>query len=183
MPLTALDPVLEARLRTAEPTYPEVGVTGGELPPGYHHLRRRVPLGAGRAVFDAAAAALLGWQMHVRSVARVAATAPRAGPDVIVVLTVGVGPLRVNAPCRVVRVVDEQRRQGFAYGTLPGHPERGEESFVVELDGDEAVSFAITAFSRPASLLAKLAGPLGSLAQREMTNRYLRSLADLARPG
>jgi uncharacterized protein (UPF0548 family) len=180
MSFTALDAALESRLRTAELTYPEVGATGGELPPGYRHLRRRVSLGTGRAVFDAAADALFGWHMHAGSVTRVAATAPRAGPDVIVVLTVGAGPLRVHAPCRVVWMADEPRRQGFAYGTLPGHPERGEESFVVEFGEDDAVSFAITAFSRPASLLARMAGPIGGLAQRGMTNRYLRTLAGLA---
>ena len=39
------------------------------------------------------------------------------GSEVIVHL----GPVR--APCRVVYVVDEPDRRGFAYGTLPGHPE------------------------------------------------------------
>jgi uncharacterized protein (UPF0548 family) len=32
-----------------------------------------------------------------------------------------------DVPCRVVYVVDEPRRAGFAYGTLPGHPEIGGE--------------------------------------------------------
>jgi len=38
------------------------------------------------------------------------------------------------------------------------------------------VSFTITAFSRPATRLARLAGPLESIAQRRITDRYLRSL-------
>ncbi len=45
---------------------------------------------------------------------------------------VGFGPLR--APCRVVYVIDEPDRRGFAYGTLPGHPESGEELFAVRYD-------------------------------------------------
>jgi len=77
-----------------------------------------------------------------------------------------------------VTVVDEPRRQGFAYGTLPGHPERGEESFIVELGDDDTVSLVITAFSRPASLLARATGPIAGLAQHNMTNRYLRALAE-----
>lgn len=44
---------------------------------------------------------------------------------------VGAGPLRLRAPCRVVYTVTESRRRGFAYGTLPGHPECGEEAFVI----------------------------------------------------
>jgi uncharacterized protein (UPF0548 family) len=43
------------------------------------------------------------------------------GTDVLAHL----GPIRV--PCRVVYVLDEPERRGFAYGTLPGHPESGEE--------------------------------------------------------
>jgi uncharacterized protein (UPF0548 family) len=58
----------------------------------------------------------------------------------------------------VTYVLDEPRHKGFAYGTLPGHPERGEEAFALELHDDGAVTFTITAFSRPASLLAKAGG-------------------------
>ncbi len=77
---------------------------------------------------------------------------------------------------RVVYVVDETHRKGFAYGTLPGHPESGEEAFVVELDGDGTVTFTITAFSRPSSRLARVAGPVNRAVQRWITGRYLRSL-------
>ncbi len=55
------------------------------------------------------------------------------------------GPVWVHAPCRVVRVVDALGRRRFAYGTLAGHPERGEEAFVVELDDTGAVWLAVTA--------------------------------------
>jgi uncharacterized protein (UPF0548 family) len=75
-----------------------------------------------------------------------------------------------------VYAVDEPRRRGFAYGTLPGHPENGEEAFVIEHHDDDAVSFTITAFSRPATRLARIAGPLGRIAQRRITARYLRSI-------
>jgi hypothetical protein len=37
-------------------------------------------------------------------------------------------------------------RLGLAYGTLPGHPERGEESFVIELLDDGQVRVHIVAF-------------------------------------
>ena len=77
---------------------------------------------------------------------------------------------------RVVYVVDEPRRRGFAYGTLPGHPETGEEAFVVELQEGDEVTFTITAFSRPASRLARAAGPVGRRIQGWATNRYLRSV-------
>jgi uncharacterized protein (UPF0548 family) len=56
-------------------------------------------------------------------------------------------------------VVDEPHRFGFAYGTLPGHPESGEEAFVID-DTDQGVVFQIVAFSRPAAALARLGTPV-----------------------
>lgn len=95
-------------------------------------------------------------------------------------LIVTLGPLRVPAPVRVVYLIAEPRRIGFGYGTRVGHPERGEESFVVFLDEDETVRIMITAFSRPATPLARLGGPVTRLVQHHYTERYLRALADLS---
>ena len=65
---------------------------------------------------------------------------------------------------------------GFSYGTLPGHPESGEEQFLLELDDDRRVRFTISAISRPASPLAKLSGSAGRAVQSFMTKRYLHAL-------
>jgi uncharacterized protein (UPF0548 family) len=177
MRATQLDPDVEAHLRAADLTYDHVGRTSGMLPDGYHYLNRQMVIGLGTAQFDDAADALLGWQMHLRSGLRVCASSATAKDDAVVMLGIGVGPFTLNAPCRVVYVIDEPNRQGFAYGTLPGHPESGEEAFVIERADDDTVCLSITAFSTPASGLARLAGPLGGLARRRMTSRYLRSLA------
>ncbi len=77
-------------------------------------------------------------------------------------ITVYLGPKwwSVTAPCEIVWVLDEPRRKGFAYGTLEGHPERGEESFVVDWDDRDLVWLTITAFSRGAKWYTKSAGPL-----------------------
>jgi uncharacterized protein (UPF0548 family) len=90
-------------------------------------------------------------------------------------VVVRLGPVR--APCRVVRVIDEQNRRGFAYGTLRGHPESGEELFAVRYDpADEAVYAEVIAFSRHATWWSKAAGPITSLLQRIMTKRYLSAV-------
>ena len=94
----------------------------------------------------------------------------------VAVIRLGLGILSVDAPVRVVYVVDEPQRAGFAYGTLPGHPECGEEAFIVELHEDEQVTFSITAFARPSSLLARAGGPLSRGVQSWVTNRYLRAV-------
>jgi uncharacterized protein (UPF0548 family) len=73
-------------------------------------------------------------------------------------------------------VVDEADRYGFAYGTLPGHPEQGEEAFVVERLADRTV-FRIVALSRPAEWLARAGGPISRRIQRSTARRYLDALA------
>ncbi|MFC5501873.1 DUF1990 family protein [Lysinimonas soli] len=80
-------------------------------------------------------------------------------------------------PARVVYVIDEPDRKGFAYGTLPGHPERGEEAFVVERRADDSVWLVIRAFSRPANAFFWAAYPALRLLQAVFTDRYKRALA------
>jgi uncharacterized protein (UPF0548 family) len=79
--------------------------------------------------------------------------------------------------CRIVYVVDEQgpvQRFGFAYGTLPGHAESGEERFTVEWrEAAGAVWYDIQAFSRPRQVLARLGYPLA----RRLQRRFARGSA------
>ena len=178
MQATQLDREVEARLRAAELTYDPVGGTSDVLPAGYHHLKRQKVIGRGAAQFSDAAIAVLGWQVQLRSGIEVSSSSRTVQPGAVSMLRIHAGPLGFNAPCRVVYVIDEPNRQGFAYGTLPGHPESGEEAFVVQRADDDNVSLHITAFSRPVSSLARLAGPIGRLAQQRVTERYFRSLAE-----
>ncbi|HEY6279954.1 MAG TPA: DUF1990 domain-containing protein [Streptosporangiaceae bacterium] len=170
---------LLAALAEAGFTYPELGATRGSLPPGYHHRVRQAGLGPGQATFDRAAAALSGWAMHRAAGLRVTASGP-AEPGAVVAMALGWGPARITACCRVVYTVREPGRHGFGYGTLPGHPESGEEAFLVELGPGGDVTFTIRAFSRPATALARSAGPAGRLVQDYFTRRYLRALQRLA---
>ncbi len=83
-------------------------------------------------------------------------------------------PARI--PVRVVYVIDEPDRKGFAYGTLPGHPERGEEAFVVERRSDDSVWLVIRAFSRPSNAFFWAAYPALRIMQAIFTARYERAL-------
>lgn len=103
----------------------------------------------------------MSWRVHQRAGLQVAASSPRAEP----------GALRI--PCRVIYVTDEPERSGFAYGTLPGHPESGEELFLLQCHEDGQIAFTITAFSRAGSLPARLGGPATRWIQKAMTRRYL----------
>lgn len=158
-------------------TYPEVGATLGDvLPAGYDHVRRSAVIGRGGADFERATAALMSWQVQRRSGLTVRESTYVA-LDEVVWMGAGAGPLRVGFRCRVVAVVDEERRKGFAYGTLPGHPESGEEAFILVLRDDDAVELHVVAFSRPTQWWSRIIGPVGSLVQRWMTGRYLKALA------
>lgn len=92
-------------------------------------------------------------------------------------LVIPFGPLHVGAPVRVVYVIDRPDRKGFAYGTLPGHPESGEEAWVLNQTDDGSVWLTIRAFSRPATAAWRLVYPALRFAQAMYTRRYERALA------
>ena len=160
-------------LATLQLTYRDVGATAGQLPDGYHHVRKSAVIGRGRPRFEDAAAKVMRWGMLRGAGVRVDATSEVAavGSEVLV----GIGPVR--APCRVVYVIDEPDRRGFAYGTLPGHPESGEELFAVRYDpATDEVHAEVAAFSRHATWWSKLGSPVTALMQRVITSRYLTAL-------
>ena len=168
---------LEALLATARrsvPTYAEVGASRDEvLPPGYHHVRVRERIGD-ESAFDRAVFGLRTWVAHEGAGLQIF---PRDAvqPDATVVAVTSLGFVQMVAPCRIVAVFKEPGTFGFSYGTLPGHPEIGEESFGLErFDG--ATFFTVSAFSRPVDLLARLSWPIGRKVQRSVTRRYVQSL-------
>jgi uncharacterized protein (UPF0548 family) len=105
----------------------------------------------------------------------VPADAPITEGTTVAVLT-SLGPLHVLSACRIIRVVDEPDRFGFAYGTLPSHPEEGEEHFVVTRAPDGGVRFEVVAFSRHHDLLTKLGGPIPRRFQARATQQYLEGM-------
>lgn len=172
---TQLDKSRAAELQRASFTYAEVGATASDcLPRGFRHLSRSRSV-SGRD-FDECAEALLTWRLHEAAGLRVEASSMRAEKDAVLLMRLGFGPASFQIPCRVVYVLDEPDRADFAYGTLPGHPECGEELFAVERDDAGRARFVVRAFSRPATRLARLSGPANHWAQSLMTNRYLAAL-------
>lgn len=164
---------MEARLRRASFTYDEVGATAWTvLPTGYGHLERWRNLLD--TEFESAAARLMAWRIHEAAGLRVSASDQRVAPDAVVEMSLGPRWMGVRAMCRVAYVINEPDRIGFAYGTLPGHAERGEESFILDRR-DGSPRFTVRAFSEPASRLARVAGPIASVAQLVMAERYLRA--------
>ncbi len=163
--------ILLEKARAAAPTYGPVGATlTGRLDAVDLHLERVV--GHGQADFEQAVGSLhgLGQQRAVATVIPADASAT-LGQTILIALRFG--PIMVVAPNRIVSVVDEPRRWGFAYGTLPGHPEVGEEAFVVEYRADDAVVVHIIAIAHAAFPGARLLQPLLVPVQRFFARRYL----------
>jgi uncharacterized protein (UPF0548 family) len=157
--------------------YAERGATReGTLPRGYRHGHLGVELGRGEIPWTRGREALRHWQAHRHVGATLTPTEPALEPDTTLLSTLRTGPMFVVAPCRIVYVTDEPERFGFAYGTLPGHPERGEEAFHVVRSGGDAVRFEITVFSRPADLLVRLGGPIARLLQDRVSRGYLEGV-------
>ena len=170
-----LDALLKLAIRES-PSYPEVGATGTAiLPPGYRHDRYRRRIGDSQ-VFDRAVGGLRHWAAHEGAGVRIFPHDHPVTPGATILAIFSLGLAQIIAPCRIVEVVDETDRFGFAYGTLPGHPECGEEALIVERDAG-GTFFSIVAFSRPADPLARLAGPIGRAIQLAITHGFVNALA------
>ena len=140
------------------------------------HDRVEGVVGHGVQDFAAARTGLSTWAAHAAPGLRVFPPSAPLADGATCLVTFGTPLLALVAPCRVTRVLDEERRFGFTYATLPGHPEEGEESFVCALEDGGDVRFTIEARSRPGSALVRAAAPINRRVQRHMAGAYLDAL-------
>jgi uncharacterized protein (UPF0548 family) len=148
-------------------------------PAGFRPSAGTVEIGRGKEVWDKASRAVLDWQVKTRSgfaVTAVAGGAIRVEKDADYVLKARFGPISVEEPVRVVAVVDEPDRCGFAYGTLDGHPVRGEEAFVVHRSAEGVVFLTLRSLTAAPAGRWLAAYPVALVAQRWYRRRYLRAL-------
>lgn len=175
--LRRLTPARADALREAVPTFGDPGaVVAGRVPDGFRPLTHRAVIGCGEQDFDLAAGRILAWQLQLRSGLGVRSSTADVEVGAVAVVLIGIGPVGLRAPVRVTEVIDGPDACGFVYVTLPGHPECGEERFLVEREQDGTVVVRIDAVSRPATWPARLGGPVTRLVQRCVTWRYGRSL-------
>lgn len=159
---------------TLDFSYPTPRCTQASAPPGFVVDHTRIELGRGQQTFDAGVAALGHWRQFALGWMETWPTdVPLEPGRNVAILARIMGLWWLNA-CRIVYLVDEdgpKRALGFAYGTLPGHAEMGEERFVIEWDrADDRVWFDILAHSRPRFILARCGYPL----VRRMQKRFGR---------
>lgn len=87
--------------------------------------------------------------------------------------------LKADAELRVIFVIEEPRRVGFALGTVGDSVVTGEESFMLDwLDNDE-VWFTVRAFDAPRAFFYRLFPGLVKRRRRALFQRYLRAISPL----
>lgn len=177
-PSAPTDRALDLLRSTAEHedlSYDGIGASiTGDHPAGYHWHSSELTV---EADWDAAKAAIMGWTGHRSTGGVLSPEIPPLRKGTTMAFGVRVLGIWATGTCRIVELIDSDDTFGFSYGTLPHHPERGEEMFAVRNNRDRTVTFRVAAFSRPAGLLTKLIGPIGRLIQRVMTRRYLEGFA------
>ena len=149
------------------------------VPAGFRVFRHEAAIGSGAERWASAAAGVLDWGLQRGAGIRVSTPRVVEGDDVTLMIPL-LGIVPVKAFARVLSLVDEPTRRGFVYGTLPGHPERGEEAFLVTIDHEGVVRVVVQGFSRPAPGIWMLGAPVLRLVQAIYTRRYLRALVRAA---
>ena len=153
-------------------SYNEVGASKGEIPANYPINHRRVRLGGGTDCFVRARKAVQNWTMYQLDWTRVFPASATISAGCAVCIVVNHGFCYSMNPCRIIYLTEESggaiERTGFAFGTLPGHSEEGEERFTVEYHrADDSVWYEILAFARPHHILARIGFPFVTLFQRK----------------
>ena len=149
-------------------SYAEVGISKDRTSPdGYNVDHNRIQLGTGAAIFQLARRAIQSWQMfNIGWVKLFFDHTPIEIGHCVAPCAKHFGFYSLNA-CRIVYTIDEERRYGFAYGTLREHIEQGEERFIVEWNReDDSVWYDLFAFSKPRNLLARLGYPMSRALQK-----------------
>jgi uncharacterized protein (UPF0548 family) len=157
-------------------SYATPGMTDAPPRSGFTADHARIELGRGPAAWDRARAAIRAWRMFdVAWVELFDAQAPIEPGTTVAVLVRVMGLWSLNAT-RVVGVIDERDRFGFAYGTLPDHAESGEERFLVERGPDGTVHYDLVALSRPHQVLPRLFRPWTRVLQRRFRRDSLAAM-------
>jgi len=156
-------------------SYVEIGATKTIPPQGYDIDHNRIQLGTGREVFTRAKEAVRRWEMFNLGWLQLWTPAAPIAVGTTVAVLAHVWSIWILNACRIVYVIDDTGPIdifGFAYGTLPGHVERGEERFTVQWNhADDSVWYDLLAFSRPNHWLTRL----GYLYVRRLQKRFARA--------
>ena len=112
-------------------------------------------IGKGTVDFELAKSAVRAWTMFPDWTKIIKENTPIEVNETVAMYAKFFGLWWRNA-CKIVYVTDNKTEFGFAYGTLPGHIESGEELFLISINEKEEVIYTIKAFSKPRHIFAKI---------------------------
>ncbi|MBX9666671.1 MAG: DUF1990 domain-containing protein [Candidatus Obscuribacterales bacterium] len=162
--------------------YPEQGMTAWADPPeGYVIDHNRVLMGSGRSTFDKAVAVLRRWEQFNVGWVGVANPGLPLEKDAVNAVIASLPLLSVTCACRIVYTINSNEASaasfGFAYGTLPGHPECGEERFLIEWKtDDDSVWYDIYALSKAGLFLVSATYPITRMLQRRFAKDSMAAM-------
>ena len=87
--------------------------------------------------------------------------------------------MKADGELRVIYLIEEARRVGFALGTVGGSVVSGEESFLLDWYANDEVWFTVRAFDAPSALAYKMLPALTRRRRRELSKGYLRAISPL----
>jgi uncharacterized protein (UPF0548 family) len=158
-------------------------MTEGPAPESYRVSDRSVTVGSGRNDFERASAAVQAWTMLAFPWLIVYPDRPVPRPGLTVMVTARSYGIWTLNPARIVYLIDEDDRSGFAYGTVEGHAVTGEERFEVNIDDGGTVRYRITAYSQLRHPLARAAPPLARRTQKRFATESLQAMERALRAG
>jgi uncharacterized protein (UPF0548 family) len=164
-----------ARARAAKLSYAHVGST--LVPGSVRGASDRSFVQELDGSLAAATATLRDWAAHRGIGGRPHPTDAPLEVGTTLLVVAAVGPFEMAVPDRIVAVVDEPTRFGFAYGSLVGHAEAGEELFLAEQTSPGRLRLTVRVQARPATVLARIGGPVVTVLQRVAARRYLAAWA------
>lgn len=147
--------------------------------PKYDNDFIKLKIGKGEADFVKAKTAIQNWQMFPKSWTRILPANAPIKKNVTIAMNAHFACLWWRNACKIVYVIDEPNQYGFAYGTLPGHIESGEELFLVSKDNIGNVYYEIKAFSKPRHWLSKIGYPLVRLLQARFRRDSARQIKEI----
>ncbi len=143
---------------------------------GYDNDFAQIKLGEGELVFEKAKKLIQDWKMFPSAWTKILGDNKSIQEGTSIVMMARFLGVWFRNSCKIVYVIDEKKRFGFAYGTLPGHIESGEELFLVEINQQNEVFYSIKAFSRPRHFLAKIGYPIIRILQERFRQDSMKEV-------
>jgi len=162
----AIDRFIKTNCKSAF-SYREIGRSLDSPPSTYTVDTNRIVIGTGSSDFEKSKEAVRNWKMFDFPWIELCwPDKPIENEQTVAILVSHLGFYSLNA-ARIVYVIEEPNRFGFAYGTLADHGESGEERFTVEIDDAGDVWYDLLAFSKPNHMLAKIGFPVARGLQKQ----------------